>query len=59
MACFHVLGEINDFRAFVVSLMVMFLEYSSDGASGAMQGVRCSFMDSAPGSTSILCSWLK
>ena len=26
----------SDFRAFVVSSMVMFLEYSSDGASGVL-----------------------
>ena len=50
---------LSDLRAFVVSSVVMFLVYSSDGASGALRGVRYSFMDSAHRSTSILCSLLK
>ena len=50
---------LSDFRAFVVSSLVMFLEYSSDGATKALRGVRCSLMVSAQSSTSALCSWLK
>ena len=50
---------LSDFSALYVSSLVMVLEYSSDGAAGALHGVRCSFMDSAHMSTSALCSWLK
>ena len=31
----------SDFRALLVSSLVMVLEYSSDAASGALHGVRC------------------
>ena len=44
------------FRALMVSLFVMVLEYSSDGASGVSCGVRCSFIVLAHWSTSALCS---
>ena len=50
---------LSDFRALLVSSLVMVLEYSSDGAVGALCGVRCSFIVSAHRSTSALCSWLK
>ena len=35
---------LSDFSAFIVSSLVMVLEYSSKGAAGALHGVRCSFM---------------
>ena len=47
---------LSDFRALLVSLLVMVLEYSSEGAAGGLRGVRCSFIDSAQRSTSALCS---
>ena len=50
---------LSDFSALYVSSLVMILEYSSEGATGVLSGVRCSFMDSAHMSTSALCSWLK
>ena len=47
---------LSDFRALLVSSLVMVLEYSSYGSAGALHGVRYSFIDSAHRSTSALCS---
>ena len=47
---------LSDFRALLVSSLVKVLEYSSDGAAGALHGVSFSFIDLAHRSTFALCS---